>query len=475
MALSRRAFLKNAGASLGVFALPPALARAANPTAVSLRASSFAHRIRPSGPETQVWGFNGSLPGPILRFAQGERVRIAVRNDLPQPTTVHWHGLRVPNAMDGVPQVTQLPIPMGGHFDYEFALDDAGSYWYHPHQMSFEQVARGLYGWFIVDEARPVEVDRELAWVLSDFKLGADNRQVEDFGNIRDFGSGGRIGNTIALNGRSTAAPVPVSVRAGERIRLRILNAASARIFLLDFTGHRPLVVAHDGQPVAPHPLPHDLLALGPGMRADLVLDCIGAPGKRFAVWDRRDQGSEIARLVYTGQKPVRTRPLPPPPMMAPNPIAEPDLARATQHYIVFQGGFLGKPAIGMVDGKPLKVPEIMEKEKLAWTMNYTAAHEHSMMHVPFLHADKGEHIILKMINETDFEHPMHLHGHTFRVLAVNDRESQIKELRDTVLLGPHGSAEVAFVADNPGEWMFHCHILDHAAGGMMGTIAVGL
>ena len=105
--------------------------------------------------------------------------------------------------------------------------------------------------------------------------------------------------------------------------------------------------------------------------------------------------------------------------------------------------------------------------------MNYNAQHEHALMHEPLLHLKKGESVILRMINETDFVHPMHLHGHFFRVLAVNGAATAHREWRDTVIMGPRQTIDVAFVADNPGEWMYHCHILDHAAGGMMGTIAV--
>jgi FtsP/CotA-like multicopper oxidase with cupredoxin domain len=110
---------------------------------------------------TAVWGFNEQLPGPTLRASRGDQLHLAVRNDLPQESAVHWHGLRVPNAMDGVPRVTQHPIAPGGSFDYRFELRDSGTYWYHPHQASFEQVSRGLYGALIVAEEKPPQVDRD--------------------------------------------------------------------------------------------------------------------------------------------------------------------------------------------------------------------------------------------------------------------------------------------------------------------------
>ena len=471
MPLTRRDFVQWSSAA-GAAALLPGVPHAATHPRFDLTAGVFKQRVRPQGAETEVWGFNGSVPGPVLRFAQGDKVDLHVVNKIPQVTTVHWHGLRVPNEMDGVPHVTQHPIELGGSFDYRFAVDDAGTYWYHPHQSSFEQVPRGMYGAFIVEEAKPVQVDRELIWILADYKLNDDNSQVEDFGKILDFAGDGRHGNVITLNGTAAGADRKLELRPGERVRLRLVNAASARLFRLEFTGHAPWVVSYDGQPVAPHPIPDGLLFLAPGQRTDLVLDGQAEPGRRWAVVDRRAPATQIASIEYAG-KPLRAKPLGRPAAMAPNRHVEPRLGSATKHFLVFEGGVKGQPAIAQVDGKPLKVDDIMTKHGLTWTMNYTAQHEHAMMHEPLFYMRKGEHVQLRMVNNTNFEHPMHLHGHFFRVLAHNGKPTRLREWRDTVILGPRGHCDIAFVADNVGEWMFHCHILDHAAGGMMGTVIV--
>lgn len=495
MTVNRRRFLQCASATLGSLALPavrlgadpgrPAWeslcitpARAPNaavtlgPDAFPLTAGVCAQPIRDSGPDTPVWAFNGTSPGPLLRYRQGDTVEILVANRLPQPTTVHWHGVRVPIAMDGVPNVTQPPIPPGGTFAVRYRAEDAGTYWYHPHQSSFEQVPRGLHGMMIVDEAKPFRVDRELAWVLADYKLDGGNRQVEDFGRVRDFGSEGRHGNVVTLNGRAAGEHRRVEMRPGERVRLRLLNAASARAFLLEFGGLSPWVIAYDGQAVAPHPIPDGRLLLGAGQRTDLVLDMPDAAGRSFVVKDHRVGGGTIATIAGAG-RPVRAKALPRPAALASNRHVEPNIAKATDHYLVFEGGIGGEPAIGRVDGQALKVDDIMKKHGLAWTMNYTAQQEHAMMHEPLFRCRRGEHVTLKIMNNTDWEHPVHLHGHFFRVLALNDVKTRLREWRDTVMIDPRGSADIAFVAENPGEWMFHCHILDHAAGGMMGTVVV--
>ncbi|HEY6897167.1 MAG TPA: multicopper oxidase family protein [Rhodocyclaceae bacterium] len=473
---SRRDFLKSAGALAAASALP---SWAASATSASTAAKGVKHyALRPAELElalagmagkSNFWGFNGSVPGPQIRVRRGERVHVSLENGLAVETAVHWHGVRVPNAMDGVPQVTQAALKPGERFEYEWLARDSGTFWYHPHQSSFEQVPRGLYGALIVEEDKPIVVDRDEVWLLSDVKLDPDGRQVEDYGRVMDFGNEGRLGNRILVNGQPGGE---LSVRSGERIRLRLINAASARLFKLAIAGHAVTVIAYDGQAVTPHVL--EFVELGPGMRVDIVLDCLRRPGETFAISDshRRSLG-DVGRIVYQQGKPLRDKALKAPIALAANPLPEPNLDKASDHYIVFQGGMRGTPIIGAIDGKPGRIQDMMEKQGLAWTMNFTAQHEHALSHVPLLQFAVGEHVVLHMINETDYFHPMHLHGHFFRVLAVDGRKTRLREWRDTVLMAPRSSVEVAFVADNPGEWMYHCHILDHAAGGMMGTLIV--
>lgn len=188
---------------------------------------------------------------------------------------------------------------------------------------------------------------------------------------------------------------------------------------------------------------------------------------------DIYDNNRQLTGIVYGEENPIRAKPLGAPIALTPNALPEPDLEKASRNYILFQGGMAGWPVIGMVNGKPVPIPEIMAKYGLAWTMNYIARHEHALMHVPFLHLRLGEHCILSMANDTGFEHPMHLHGHVFRVIAINGKPTRYREWRDTVLVRQRETVDIAFVADNPGDWMFHCHILEHAAGGMMGTIRI--
>jgi FtsP/CotA-like multicopper oxidase with cupredoxin domain len=406
-------------------------------------------------PATAVWAYNGTVPGPELRFRQGERLRVAVANELDVETTVHWHGIRLPNAMDGVPNVTQKPIAArGGRFIYEFDLPDAGTYWYHPHLGSPEQVGRGLYGPLIVEEREPPRVDRDLVWVLSDWRLDREARIAPEFMNAMDASHAGRIGNTVTVNGRVRES---LAVRAGERLRLRLINASNARIYRLSFDGHRPWLLAFDGQPVQPRS--GQGVVLGPAQRADLLLDCGGVPGSRHRVVDdfypRR--AYRVLDFAY-GDLPALRSNFAPLPALAPNPVKRPDLRAAERHRIVFAGGAMGA------------VPDQRRHRGLFWTLNGTAVRDDHHGHAPLLTLARNRSYVLELVNETAWHHPIHLHGHVFRVLSGDEKDTW----GDTVLIDPRTRVEVAFVADNPGDWMLHCHVLEHQASGMMAMIRVG-
>lgn len=468
--LSRRAVLAASGGAALAACLPPWPGRASPMPAYRLVArAGHAHLVGAPHPETAVWAFDGQVPGPEIRVRQGERLQVTVENRLDEETTVHWHGLRVPNAMDGVPHLTQPPIAPGASFVYEFEVPDAGTYWYHPHQRSFEQVGRGLYGPLIVEERAPIAVDRDVTWVLDDWRLSPDAQISPDFGNFMDASHNGRIGNTVTVNGYILEA---FEVRAGERLRLRLINAANARIFGLELEGHRPVVIALDGQPVAPHAPADGRIVLGPAMRADLVIDLTGSPGARFTLADTFYRGREyrLLDLVYAEAAPLREHPLDAPVALPANTMPEPDLATAERHEISFGGGMMGGMMSATMGGRPVDMRELMQRG-MAWAINGVVAEGHVM--APLLTVQRGRSYVLAMHNDTAWHHPMHLHGHSFRVITRDGQPTRHREWQDTVLMAPRERVEIAFVADNPGMWMFHCHILEHQAAGMMGVIRV--
>jgi FtsP/CotA-like multicopper oxidase with cupredoxin domain len=424
----------------------------------ALRASATRQNLVGAAyPATEVWSYNASVPGPELRFKQGERLRVEVENALPAPTTVHWHGIRLPNAMDGVPGLTQAPIAAsGGRFVYEFDLPDAGTYWYHPHPGDGEQLARGLYGALIVEERDPPIVDRDLVWILSDWRLDRQAVLRRDFASAMDASHAGRIGNTVTVNG---AIPNAFSVRSGERLRLRLINASNARIYGLNFEGHEPWVIALDGHPVQPHWF--ERVVLGPGMRADVILDCIAAPASVHRVVDDFYRGSayELLKLQY-GREPRLREAFEPAPRIAANPLKEPS-PEAEAHRIVLGGGMMGE------------MPDQRSHQGVFWTLNgKPVGHDHHGR-TPLLSLKLGQSYRIELVNRTAWHHPMHLHGHVFRVLSKNGRQVLPRQWADTVLLDPDSRAEIALVADNPGDWMLHCHVLEHQATGMAAFVRV--
>jgi FtsP/CotA-like multicopper oxidase with cupredoxin domain len=392
---------------------------------------------------------------------QGERVRIVVRNELPQDTTVHWHGVRVPNAMDGVPGLTQPLIKPGEQFAYEFTPPDAGTFWYHPHADSLQQLGRGLAGALIVEKKDFVAVDRDILWMLSDWRLTSKAQIASGFGNAMEAGMSGRVGNTVTVN---SAVSEEVPVRAGERVRLRLVNAALARIMALRIESHRPVVVAIDGQPCDPHEPEGGRLLLGRAMRVDVVLDMQGDPGRRYRVIDDFYDGLSywLTQLAYDESPPVRPHPPDAALSLPRNPLPEPNLAGAERHELRLQGGMMGGGAMmGMDRGT-------------SWAINgHSMTGDGQAGMPPLLTLRRGRSVVLAMRNETAWWHPMHLHGMSFRVLSRNAAPVPHRQWADTVLVAPKETVHVAFVADNPGDWMLHCHVTDHQVSGMMTVLRV--
>ena len=413
-------------------------------------------------PDTEIWGYNGQVPGPVIRARHGQALRLKVRNELDQPTTVHWHGLRVDNNMDGVPGLTQAAIEPGETFTYRFTPPDAGTFWYHSHVNSSEQIGRGLYGAFIVDEIDPPRVDRDVTWVLDDWRLNREAQIVDLFDHPRDASHGGQIGNTVTVNGRIVNEYL---VRSNERLRLRLINAANGRIFRLRFEGHAPALMALDGQPVPVHVPKEGAIVLGPAMRADLLLDCTGQSGRRYSVIDDSyRQPYELLKLAYQARNPVRSQPLVAMPRMSPNALSAPDLAHAEHLDIELGGGVHGQLAGANYQGQWLDVRRLFQQGKM-WAINGIVGDSEHL--VPLYTLQLGRTYLLHLSNQSAWPHPMHLHGHHFQLLSRNGQPEKYRPWLDTVLLEAEDKVDVALVADNPGDWMFHCHIPEHMATGM--------
>jgi FtsP/CotA-like multicopper oxidase with cupredoxin domain len=400
------------------------------------------------GGTLRVWAYNGTVPGPSLRIKLGETLRVTFTNKLPQETTIHWHGVRVPNGMDGVPHMTQPPVHPGGTFTYEFTPKDAGTFWFHPHVRSSEQVERGLYGLLIVEDVSPPPFTRDVAWILDDWLIGGDRQLVEKFNTPHDLMHDGRWGNAITVNGR---IDTKLEVAAGERFRLRLLNASNGRMYAPELPGLDAKIIAVDGLYTA-MPLLLERFELAPGNRVDL--DVIVTGGARSIEVIDSFYPSRTNRLAQIDVDGTVTTPAFPSPAKTRVPTWPNVLDTPVFHDFrlnVRRGGALG----------------------LEWTIDNVAFAGHDKHEHPALDLVRGELTHLKFTNESARLHPIHLHGMFFKLLARNGTPATEPFFRDTVLVHANESIDIAVVPLDVGDWMMHCHILEHAEAGMMTTILV--
>ena len=409
-------------------------------------------------PASTLWTYNGKAPGPEIRVKQGERVKVRFINELDEPSSIHWHGIRIDNAMDGVSGLTQDAVKPGESFDYDFVAPDAGTYWYHAHNKSWNQVGRGLYGPLIVEEPYPTfDEAHDITLVIDDWRLNGEGKLDEaSFGAPMDWSHAGRLGNWLTVNGQSRPE---FELKAGEPYRLRLINVCNARILDLDPNRFEAKVLAYDGQPLAkPETLSYSPFLLGSAQRVDLLV--IPKEGGDFDLEELSGQTPfPYAHFKVRGPS-GRSMPVP---VLKPNPIPEPDLAKATQHRLHMTGGAMGRLDDIFYKGKRLEGRDFMQVRQF-WAFNGIA----NLPEKAFFDAARGETVLIEMFNDTAFAHAMHVHGHHFQILERQG--STVDEgllWKDTFLIGPQQATKIAFVADNPGKWLIHCHMLEHAASGM--------
>ena len=454
----RRTFLKAGAAGLAATALcRPAWAGAKDSSRFALSAGRgeviFAEEQENP---TRVMYYNQSIPGPLIRVPQGREIVIPFHNGLDEPTTVHWHGLRIANAMDGVADMTQPPVPPGQEFEYRFTPPDAGTYWYHTHMRSWAQMAFGLAGVLIVDEPNPPPVDQDLVFAIDDWRFDRQ-MQVDEksLGSMHDWSHGGRLGNFITVNGETEKV---FAVASGERIRLRLVNIANSRIMNLLFGEPRMQVVAIDGQPLEPFAPEDGRIRLAPGQRFDLVIDVTGDPGTRRPIEIVvGEYAYEIAYFEFAPE-PKRKNLLQDPVRLPDNPLNRTRLPTEFRRVpLVMQGGAMGGMRAATWQGRQMEIRELVQNGK-AWAFNGIVG----MPEAPLFSVARGTPISLDVDNDNAWPHVMHVHGHHF----VHQGSPGI--WRDTALFERGEKASLRFIADNPGKWLIHCHMAEHMAAGML-------
>lgn len=404
------------------------------------------------GAPTQVWAYNGTVPGPTLRIRLGETLRVQFRNELPQETTIHWHGVRVPNGMDGVPDMTQPPVLPGGTFVYEFTPKDAGTFWFHPHVRSSEQVERGLYGVLVVEDATPPAYDRDVVWIVDDWRLDDAGQIDPNFNTRHDLAHDGRWGNVRTVNGKTNEVLV---VRPGERIRLRMLNSANGRVVVPDFGDLPAKIVAVDGLYLR-EPIDTAGFELAPGNRIDVDLVAARDGSDLVEVMDRFSERrvARLASLVIDGEG-----------------VKTPEFPSPAQGHVPAWSMGLEVPihhsyGLGARSGGRFGIEWTLDGKAFAGHAAH-AGHEADVALV------RGKFHRLRFVNESARLHPIHLHGMFFRVLARNGAAVDEPFFRDTVLVHGRESVDIGVVPTDAGAWMMHCHILEHAEAGMMTMIDV--
>jgi FtsP/CotA-like multicopper oxidase with cupredoxin domain len=459
--VKRRDFLLGSAAAAGTIGYSRyGSANAPSAQELAVQPASFAFREQPTA---GMISLSPDAPPPVIYGRQGEPMRLRVRNLTPDYTAMHWHGLRIPNAMDGVPYLTQMPIAGGESFDYEFTPPDAGTYWYHPHCMTMSQMAHGLTGVMVIREAEEPGFDGDQAVNLRDFRLAEDGSFLPYY-TARGAARGGTLGNVQTANWLQ--GPV-YDHPAGGLVRLRVVNTDTTRIYKLRLSTAEARIIAWDGHPAdveAALPSEEAPLLLGPGQRidfavklpaeegrtVDLLAELPGVPTRTMA--SLRAAGADLGRDLRD------LRPLPA------NPIARPDLPQAEVLDFVFgwtpegdapNDGYCGSMGYSF------------------WSINRTPwAGDAARGTGPLAVLKRGKSYVLRLRNESPNLHPIHLHGLAFVPLKSNLRALP-PLMTDTMLLLKDEVAEIALVADNPGDWAFHCHVIEHQKTGLAGYIRV--
>jgi FtsP/CotA-like multicopper oxidase with cupredoxin domain len=443
------------------------------------------------GKKWPVWTYNGTVPGPTIRVKQGETLRVKLKNDLPEPVTIHWHGMPVPNQMDGVAGVTQNAVQPGKSFTYQFKADVPGTYWYHSHQDSAVQVDKGLYGAVIVEPKEDKEkVNKDYTLLMDEWaapeKTGfhqghsMNSEQMEhgeksmseegrqgmgessEKGHMSHSsmgpGSGGHMDNytTYTINGGNYPNFPPLKVKKGDRVKLRFVNAGFMT-HNMHIHGHDVKITHVDGHPIQqPKSFRDQLIPVAPGERVDveftanqsgthLVEEHGSLPAVRQMRVPIQYEGSADAKDQSDAKKNL--------------PVV--DLTK----YSKIGGGKFSTDTSFDRD-YTADLGERMDHSSMeeVYTINGKTFKDAK----PFM-VKKGDKVKLRLKNNGNQDHPMHLHGHTFQVLSKNGKPLKGSPIwKDTINVRPGESYEIAFTAGNPGHWMFHCHDLHHAAGGMM-------
>lgn len=458
--LNRRTLLK-AGAVAGAYGAGLAIAggfRTAAAAPMTLTSAETTAALKEGQPTKGIMTWNDGPQPPLLRLKQGEPFAARLVNKLNEPTTIHWHGLRIDNKMDGVPFLTQPYVYTNDTFDYAFTPPDAGTFWYHPHCNTLVQMGRGMTGMLIVENPKDPAFDQEVVLNVRDWRLGGDNQFIAAF-KPRDSAKAGTYGTYRTANWQDD--PV-YDVPAGGIVRIRLAITDVTRIYSFGMDGADAMVIALDGNPVA-EPFPLDRYQAGPGQRIELVLRVPDTEGAIAALTNYRTSPSyPLARFRAKGTS--LKRDLRDVKALPANPVSWP---------VVKGAEVVPLELTATAEGAPVKESFCGSLGYNFWAINKVPwSGDTSDPTAPLAELKLGKTYILRLANRTPHAHPIHLHGMSFQVLSSTQGEVR-PIFTDTYLIQPDEVADLGLVADNPGDWVIHCHIIEHQKTGMTAFLRV--
>jgi FtsP/CotA-like multicopper oxidase with cupredoxin domain len=458
--ISRRKFLSNSSVGLILTQLPSNAYAENGNKHYKLVAEPANHLFYPKAQKSKLSLYNKQCPGPTISAQKGDVLEVDFLNLLDEPTTIHWHGIRNLNDMDGVPGLTQPAVDPGNSYRYRFPLKDSGLFWYHAHSQAWKQVAKGLYGPLLVRDVNDETHDRDILLVIDDWLLDdRDQLQLDNLGSLHDWSHGGRHGNFLTLNGGSEP---DIAVPASGQCQLRFLSAANARIMKFELNEKIPMkIVAIDGSPCAPFVV--EELAVAPAQRYDILIEDSSQLEELIEV--STSQRLTAARFLTTQNTQSKSDIIP-----SYQPWYQlPQTTHAKIIDIHMQGGAMGNLGSALFEGKERSLRDLAQNEAKLWAFNG----EIGGYGLALADVSLRDIVILRVWNDTRWRHAMHLHGQHFWVNSKEFGEQNRQVLRDTYLMQPSEKVDLVFIADNPGLWLFHCHMLEHHASGMGGVISV--
>ncbi len=428
---------------------------AADAVEVNLTAADLAWDPGTGTPLTGGMAFNGSVPGPVLEAKLGDRVTVHFTNDTRMEMSLHWHGLRVTPEMDGIMQMMGDPVSPGESFDYTFTLVDAGFYWFHTHMDTATTIEAGLYAPIVIHAPGEVAPDCDLPIVLDDVLLDEDSLQIAP-ADTDMMQLMGRLGNVLMANGYGNRT---VLWTRGQTSLLRLVNSSNARYWDLALEGHTFTVVATDGGFLA-EPYAAERLVIAPGERYMVVVEATGEPGQDYRLMNRRFQlHEEDGDMIETdpmgdGENPVMT-------------------FRYTEGEVTGSGWTQPTPDVPSWGAPTATLGHhwILDEDMMGGTVTIDGA---AWPDVPMVNVTVDTDTTFEVENASEMHHPFHIHGNRFQVVDVGgQRVPEGQGWKDTFDIPPRTTVTLVSGLDNPGEWMYHCHILEHADDGMAGLMTV--